>query len=251
MTPPRDWDATSYARISEPQLRWGLAVLERLPLRGDERVLDAGCGTGRVTAALQERLPNGQVVAVDGSPSMCEAARERLGPGAEVICTDLLDLELSEPVDAAFSTATFHWILDHDRLFARLHAALRPGGMLVAQCGGAGNVARFIAAAEGVGARAPYAEHFAGWAYPWRFADAGETEAKLGAAGFAEARCWLTEAPVTPPEPGEFLRTVCCGPHLERLPDELREPFVSEVLAALDEPPVLDYVRLNIDARRD
>jgi trans-aconitate 2-methyltransferase len=218
VTPSRDWDATSYARVSEPQQAWGVAVLERLPLAGDERVLDAGCGTGQVTAALQERLPRGQVVAVDGSPSMCDAARERLGPGAEVICSDLLDLELSEPVDATFSTATFHWILDHDRLFARLHAALRPGGLLVAQCGGAGNVARFNAAAERIVARAPYAEHFEDWARPWRFADPEETEAKLRAAGFAEARCWLTDAPVTPPEPAEFLRTVCCGSHLDCLP---------------------------------
>ena len=251
MTPSRDWDAGTYERVSEPQLAWGVDVLERLELGGDERVLDAGCGTGRVTRVLQERLPRGQVVAVDGSPSMCEAARENLGPGAEVICVDLLELEVDEAVDAVFSTATFHWILDHDRLFARLHAALRPGGQLVAQCGGAGNIARFNVAAERVLSREPYVGHFAGWDRPWRFASAEETEDKLRAAGFAEARCWLTDAPVTPPEPSEFLRSVCCGPHLERVPEELREGLVSDVLAELGEPPVLDYVRLNIEARRD
>ena len=137
---PRDWNAESYQRISAPMEAMGREVLDRLELRGDERVLDAGCGTGRVTAALVERLPRGEVVAVDGSPAMVAEARERLGPGVEVFAADLLELELDRPVDAILSTATFHWIADHDRLFERLFAALRPGGRIVAQCGGAGNV---------------------------------------------------------------------------------------------------------------
>ena len=147
---PRDWDADSYQRVSAPLEAMGREVLDRLELRGDERVLDAGCGTGRVTAALVERLPRGEVVAVDGSPAMVEEARERLGPGVEVFVADLLELELAEPVDAILSTATFHWIGDHDRLFERLFAALRPGGRIVAQCGGAGNVASVQAAIDAV-----------------------------------------------------------------------------------------------------
>ena len=140
--PPREWNATSYERVSAPQEQWGRDVLDRLDLDGDERVLDAGCGTGRVTAALVERLPRGEVVAVDGSPAMVDAgqgAPRRRAPTS--FAADLLELELEPPVDAILSTATFHWIADHDRLFARLHAALKPGGRLVAQCGGAGNVA--------------------------------------------------------------------------------------------------------------
>src|SRR3954465_3767916 len=109
MQKPRDWNADSYERISAPMEAMGREVLDRLELRGDERVLDAGCGTGRVTAALVERLPRGEVVAVDGSPAMAEGARERLGPGVEVFVADLLELELGEPVDAILSTATFHW----------------------------------------------------------------------------------------------------------------------------------------------
>src|SRR3954462_15538715 len=152
---PRDWNAASYQRVSAPLEAMGREVLDRLELDGDERVLDAGCGTGRVTAALVERLPRGHVVAVDGSPSMVEQARERLGPGVEGFAADLLELELDEPLDAILSpppfapilsTATFHWIGDHDRLFDRLFAALWPGGRIVAQCGGAGNVASVRAA---------------------------------------------------------------------------------------------------------
>ena len=138
---PRDWDATTYERLSAPMTAMGADVLDRLVLRGDETVLDAGCGTGNVTRVLLERLPHGRVIAVDASPSMVDQARELLPPEVDVRQADLLELALDEPVDAILSTATFHWIGDHDRLFANLHAALRPGGRLVAQCGGHGNVA--------------------------------------------------------------------------------------------------------------
>src|SRR3954452_3077540 len=155
---PRDWNATSYEQVSGPLEAMGRDVLDRLELRGVERVLDADCGTGRVTAALVERLPRGRVLAVDGSPAMVEQARERLGDDAEVFVADLLELELGAPVDAILSTATFHWIPDHDRLFARLRDALVPGGRLVAQCGRAPDVAASAEAARraagGRGARA-------------------------------------------------------------------------------------------------
>ena len=125
---PREWDAATYDRTSLPQETWGREVVERLDLRGDERVLDAGCGTGRVTAFLVERLPRGEVVAVDGSEAMVAETRRRLGDRVEAFASDLLELELDRPVDAVLSTATFHWIADHDALFARLHGVLKPGG---------------------------------------------------------------------------------------------------------------------------
>ena len=131
---PRDWNAGSYERMSAPIEAMGRDVLSRLELVGDETVLDAGCGTGRVTAALLERLPRGRVIADDGSPSMIEQARERLGDDrVEFLVADLAELELPERVDAVLSTATFHWVPDHDALFARLFDVLQPGGQLVAQ----------------------------------------------------------------------------------------------------------------------
>ncbi len=136
----RDWDAATYDRVSTPHVEWANILLDRLDLSGDETVLDAGCGSGKVTLMLLERLPRGRVVAVDRAPSMIEHAREALNGRATVLQADLTELQLDEPVDAIFSSAVFHWIADHDRLFARLHAALAPGGHLVAQCGGEGNV---------------------------------------------------------------------------------------------------------------
>jgi len=248
---PREWDAATYDRVSEPQLEWGRTVLARLPLRGDERVLDAGCGSGRVTAELLARLPDGEVVAVDASAAMIARAGEALGDRAVVMQTDLLDLDLDEPVDVVFSTATFHWILDHARLFARLHAALRPEGRLVAQCGGEGNIARFLAAAERVGSRTPYAQHLAGMAHEWRFASPQDTTTLLERAGFEEVRCWLSDGTVVPPDPPEYIGAAGpANPHVARLPEELCGPFLTDLVAELGEPVTLDYVRLNIEARR-
>jgi trans-aconitate 2-methyltransferase len=150
-------------------------------------------------------------------------------------------------VDAAFSNAVFHWITDHDALFARLFEALRPGGRLVAQCGGRGNVERFHAAAKEVGAREPYAPYLAGWQGRWYFAGATETAERLERAGFTEIETWLEPYPVTPSDPSAFLRTVCLRPHLQELPDGLRAPYVEAVLERCGTE--LDYVRLNIGAK--
>jgi len=246
--PIREWDGASYDRISGTMEALGREVLARLELEGGETVLDAGCGSGRITQALLERLPNGRVIAVDESPSMIDAARRRLGPGVDLRVANLLELELEEPVDAVLSTATFHWIADHDRLFAGLRAALRPGRRLVAQCGGEGNIDVLRAKASAVLAHEPYARHFADWRAPWNYAGDAQTRRRLLAAGFASAECWLAPAPRQPEHPREFLATIVLGPHVQQLPEPLREPFMDDVLELLGEPVVVDYVRLNIDA---
>lgn len=244
---PRDWDARTYDRVSEPQVRWGTAVLDRLPLEGDERVVDAGCGSGRVTEFLADRLPRGRVIALDGSPSMIAAARDRLarfGSRIDYVVADLQHaLPIVEPVDAVFSTATFHWVPDHDALFGNLAAVTRHGGWLVAQCGGAGNVSRVMRALASIGD---------GWLGPAHFETPLATTRRLEAAGYVDIECWLVDEP-TSFEPGEpfetFLRTVALGPHLERLPPAEREAFVRTVAERMGEP-LMDYVRLNIVARR-
>jgi trans-aconitate 2-methyltransferase len=244
----REWDGASYDRISGPMEALGREVLARLDLNGDEVVLDAGCGSGRITEALAQRLPRGRVIAVDQSPSMVEAARRRLGEDADVRELDLLRLELEEPVDAVLSTATFHWIADHEELFRRLRAALRGGGRLVAQCGGEGNIDVLRASARELLSREPYAEHFSGWRAPWNYAGPDQTRERLLAAGFTCAECWLAPAPKQPDHPREFLATIIFEPHLRQLPEALREPFMDELLERVGEPVTVDYVRLNIDA---
>jgi trans-aconitate 2-methyltransferase len=247
---PREWDAETYDRVADVQLEWGLAVLPRLPLRGDETVLDAGCGSGRLTEKLVDRLPHGRVLGVDASEDMVRKARERLGDRADVRRADLAELELASPVDAIFSNAVFHWIPDHRRLFGRLYEALAPGGRLVAQCGGEGNVASLTRVLGSLGRREPFAAHLAGFGGIWHFASAGEAAQSLRRAGFEEIETELQPWPVRPAHPRDFLRAVSLGPHLAALPQGLHEPFLDAVQEEMGDPLELDYVRLNIDARR-
>jgi len=246
-----EWDAATYDRVADPQARWGAAVVDRLPLRGDERVLDAGCGSGRVTAQLLARLPRGSVVALDASVAMVDEARRRLGtdPRVRFVVADLREpLPVEPPVDAILSTATFHWINDHDRLFRNLAAVLRPGGWLVAQCGGGDNVASVLAAAAAV---APDFGLDPEWRGSRNFATPEETAERLAAAGFTEIQTWLHPEP-TSFEPGEpletFLATVVLREHLALLKESDRARFVHAVAQRMPRP-VIDYVRLNITAR--
>jgi trans-aconitate 2-methyltransferase len=245
----RDWDATSYQRVSTPHEEWARSVLDRLDLAGNEVVLDAGCGSGRVTSMLIERLPRGRVIAVDGSSAMVEGVRSVLRSADEARVADLVGLALEEPVDVVFSSAVFHWVLDHDALFRSMRQALKPGGALAAQCGGAGNIESLRASGGEVAAQEPYARYLDDFEQPWNYAGAEETVERLERAGFDDVRCRLQPWDIFPPEPAEFLRTVCLGPQVDLLPEALRSRFVADVLAAEGDPLCLRYVRLNIEAR--
>jgi trans-aconitate methyltransferase len=259
MVLPREWDAATYHRVSDPQFTWGKRVLARLPLTGEETVIDAGCGSGRLTAELAGRLPKGHVLAVDRSMNMVDQARTNLTPfgdRVEVRCVDLAEFVSERPVDAVFSTATFHWIADHDRLFTSVHACLRPGGRLVAQCGGAGNLSRFRAYADEVARRAEFAPAFTDFHAGWNYPTAEATSERLTRAGFVDVACSLEDAPTPFADEAAFrafTRTVVLRAHLARFADEAqREAYFDAVVerAAKAGPFTLDYVRLNIDARR-
>jgi trans-aconitate 2-methyltransferase len=244
---PRDWDAATYDRVADPQFRWGAAVIDGLGLDGDEAVLDAGCGSGRVTELLLDRLPAGSVVALDGSASMLERARirlDRFGDRVTFVLADLGErLPLENPVDGILSTATFHWVPDHDALFRNLAAVVRPGGRLAAQCGGAGNLGTVAAALRDLGAD-PFARKV--------FSTPEETATRLHGAGFVDVECWLHREP-TPFEDLEgletFLRTVVLGDHVATMTEGEAGAFAHEVAVRLPET-ALDYVRLDIRARR-
>ena len=240
------WDARTYDETSGPQQEWASEVIPRLrDIAQDATVMDVGCGTGRVTEALLPLVARGRVLAIDASADMVQLARRRLGDRAEVWCEDVLALDLDEPVDAIFSTAALHWVTDHDRLWARLAQALRPGGVLEIQCGGEGNIDEARQVIEGVSR--DIAPELVGWS-PWTFAGTQDTERRLREAGFATARCWLEQRPTYPQDVGSFVRTSILAAHLERLPAEQREPFASAVVAKVDVP--LRYVRLNVSAVR-
>jgi trans-aconitate 2-methyltransferase len=257
----REWNATAYERLSNPQTAWGSRVLDRAPVRGCETVLDAGCGTGRVTAELLHRLPHGRVVALDISSNMLQQARtnllSRFAARVEFVNADLLNLPFGAVFDGVFSTATFHWVLEHERLFAEIQSVLKPGGWLVAQCGGGPNLKRLRKRASHLLESKLYERYFAGWSGPWEFADASTTAERLRRAGFQDVQTSVEAAPVTFEDSDqfrEFIANIICHPYLERISkQELRDRLLNELTsqASSDTPAyTLDYWRLNLSVKK-
>lgn len=264
-----EWQASRYDGLADPHERWAAEILDRLAPAAAERVLDAGCGSGRITRLLCERLAAASgrddewaVVAVDASSAMVEQARISLaeyGDHVDVVLNDLLALDLSpsagsqrwrQPVDAIFSCAVFHWISDHAALFARLFDNLKPGGRLAVQCGGEGNVAAWQQAIDRAMDEPRFRESFSGWSGPWNFAGPKQTEQLLLGVGFESVSCWLEEKLTVVEDARAYLEVVGLSAHLDQLPSELHDPFIDAVLQHVREPNTLRYIRLNIEARR-
>jgi trans-aconitate 2-methyltransferase len=254
----RDWNAVAYDDLSEPMFEWGMALLGTLELKGDERVLDAGCGSGRLTEELIGRLPVGELVALDFSPKMLAQARQRLakfGGRVEFVHASLQKFVLAKQVDGIFSNAVLHWVPDHVAMFRCLHEVLQPGGWLVAQFGGVGNLAKTYGRAREVAAAERFRKHLNGFEAGPHFEDVASTRERMEAAGFQ-----VSEAKLHTVAPGferkeryeAFLRTVVLREPLAELPEVLRLEFLEEVAGRTwhDEGAyVLDYVRLTVRAR--
>jgi trans-aconitate 2-methyltransferase len=257
----REWNAGEYHRLSAPQFLWGQRVLNELHLRGDECVLDVGCGTGKLTRLLLQNVPRGRVLGLDVSRNMVLHAQGNLHPDfgdrVQFVAADLLSLPFLGRFDGIFSTASFHWVLDHDALFRSLFQVLKPGGWLHAQCGGGPNIARLRKRARILAQSPEFSQWLAAFPEPWFFSDAETAAFNLRAAGFEDVHTDIEAAAYSVPTSQEFqeyLRTFVLHRHLELLPGEqLRQRFLEELAAASadDNPPwTLDYTRLNLRARK-
>jgi trans-aconitate 2-methyltransferase len=259
---PREWNSSAYQALSDPQFSWGLKVVERLdglPLTGREHTLDAGCGTGRVTAVLLDRFPSMTVLAVDASANMVAEARRQLAPfgrRVQVEQLDLLDLNKTESFDLVFSTAVFHWIHNRARLFSNLYRSLRPGGYLMAQCGGGPNIKRLRDRVKALISTEMFRPYFEGWREIATYSMPDEISVQMQEAGFEDVLTGLEETPVSMDSEASyrnFLAAMILHPHLQRLPNDLREQFLDRLIlqSAQDRPPwVLDYWRLNLSGRK-
>jgi trans-aconitate 2-methyltransferase len=224
-----------------------------------------------LTAELIGAMGEGHVVAVDRSESMLGQAAAgrawrhrgwRLHDAAQdtrqvhLVRADAAHLPFADVFDAVFSTATFHWVGDHDRLFASVYGALAPGGRLVAQFGGGPNLDTLLTRAHELMESPRYRCFFEGWRDPWHFATVPETLGRLERAGFTMIDVTLEPAPTTLPDAAtyeDFLSCVCVRHHVDRLPAPERPSFLHAltVLAADDRPAfTLDYWRLNVFARK-
>ena len=243
-----EWDATTYDSLPLPHVRWGAGVIERLAPAQDATVVDLGCGTGRDTERLLGLLPEGRLIAVDGSMRMLERTRERLAGRLDRVTVVQADLTVDLPAevrgDAVMSVATFHWVPDHPALLRRVAAVLPSGGRFEAEFGGGDNIAAFNRAA--VRAGVPDDEDH------WDFASAVDTVAALHAAGFRDIDVRVVPDPVTL-ERGDqleaYIATVIMGATLRDMTPEDGAALVTRIAAELPDP-VIDYVRMQVSATR-
>jgi trans-aconitate 2-methyltransferase len=250
-----DWNAATYHRLSAPQLAWGRRVAEKLAPRPGERILDLGCGTGRLTTELAAAFPEVRFFGADVSESMLAEAR-RISSAVVYVRADGTALPFVNAFDAVFSAAVFHWIADHPALFTEVHTALTSGGRLVAQCGGGPNLKHLLDRAHALMDSPRFRRFFHDWRDPWRFAGTEDSRAWLEAAGFSDIDVSLEAAPTALPDRAgfaDFISCVCIRHHVDTLPPPERAPFVDALAdaAAADDPPfTLDYWRLNMSARK-
>ncbi|MBI2058808.1 MAG: methyltransferase domain-containing protein [Nitrospirae bacterium] len=259
------WSAEDYARSSSEQERWAKETLGRIQFRGDECILDVGCGDGKITAGLAGLVPRGIVLGVDQSAEMVKYAgqnypRSRF-PNLGFEQGEASLLTFNARFDLIVSFSCLHWVHDHPKALKGFHRALRPGGRLLLQFGGEGNALPIRQITGEIIRRPKWAPHFQGFVEPWRFCSAREYRSWVKDAGFEAGRIELM--PKDMAHRGveglkAWLRTTHGIPYFARLPESLREMFLDEELRAYVARYPLDaqgnthvpMVRLEVEAVR-
>lgn len=255
------WNADVYDKIGTPMRGWAQQVIDDLGLKGNETVLDAGCGSGSVTLDLWEKVKDGKIYALDSSPDMIARLRATLAErGIENIVpmqTDLTRFTLNEQVDVVFSNAVFHWVQDDTGLFGSLARATKSGGRLRAQCGGGENNKKLMAATREVEKRIPYAEHLSGRVETRKYRTENQGVEALEANGWKNARANVFPSDVVFDDIDSavlYLKTIILQQQASALPAELSDQFlrdvIDEVIIRHGAPFVADYVRLDLWAER-
>lgn len=265
------WDAEDYAANSSAQFGWGVELMEKLAWRGNERVLDLGCGDGKLSARLAEHAPAGTVTGIDASAQMVTLAHARWVEKTQsptqsttqrlrFVQMDAQALRFESAFDVVFSNAVLHWVSDHSAVMAGVRRALRPGGRLLLQTPGVGNCAEFVEAVDQVRGRARWRSFFRDFTFPWRFSAVTEYAHWLDRAGLETQRIERIHKDMRHSGPEAlvgWMRSTWL-PYLDRLPGAQRGMFVSDVIDRyLMQVPTddagcthVDMVRLEVAAVR-
>ena len=258
------WNAEEYRTSSSNQKKWALELLSKLDLKGNERVLDIGCGDGEITAAIAQRVPRGFAVGIDSSKEMIDLATGRFPsehyPNIAFLLKDATALDFREEFDAVFSNACLHWVIDLQPVLAGIRSCLKPSGRVLLQMGGKGNATTVLEAIDAVLKMSRWAKYFNGFAFPYAFYGPDEYRSWLAALGLEIRRAELLPKEMVHERSDGFaawLRTTWL-PYTERVPEFLREEFIYEIVAAHARirPPDADgrihltMVRLEVEAEK-
>ncbi len=229
------WDPDEYGRSSSEQFRWARELLAKVAWKGDERVLDIGCGDGRVSAQIARLVPRGEVIAIDSSREMIAKARKQFprfsNPRLSFRVGDARDLRFDSAFDLVFSNAALHWVKDHRPVLRGISRSLKRGGRVLLQMGGRGNGADVIAVIDERITRDQWQRYFVNFTFPYGFHHAADYRGWLQQAGLDVVRLEMIPKDMVHDDPAAF-----CGwlrstwlPYTQRLPAPLREEFIADI----------------------
>jgi trans-aconitate 2-methyltransferase len=190
-----EFDGDKYKRASEHQKSWGKKLIAEMEFRGDEAILDLGCGDGLLTAELANLVPDGFVLGIDASGSMVETARkDHAGANVRFELLDINAIDFESEFDLVFSNATLHWVKDHGRLLRNVYTALKDRGTARFQFAGDGNCSNLIRILKEATSAKEYASCFYNFDWPWYMPSADEYRALLDEVAFTEKKVWSENA---------------------------------------------------------
>jgi trans-aconitate 2-methyltransferase len=256
------WNAADYAANSVVQQNWARELIANLNLRGDENILDVGCGDGKVTAEIARAVPHGSVTGVDASPQMIQFAKKTFPankiPNLEFHVMDARKIKSTQQFDLIFSNAALHWVDDHEKILRGAASVLKSAGRLVVSCGGKGNAQDVFMALRPEMCLKRWREFFRQMPTPYFFYAPSDYEKWLPKFGFNIQKLKLAPKDATYEGAEAFatwLRTTWI-PYVQRVPKKSREEFIAAVTQryVAKHPPSADgkihvkMVRLEIDA---
>ena len=254
-----EFDGKKYEKASAHQKEWGTKLIAELELQGTERILDLGCGDGALSAHLADLVPNGEVIGVDASRGMIEAALSRVRKNLRFLLMDINELNFVEQFDVAFSNATLHWIKDHERLLRNVERALVRGGRLRFNFAGDGNCSHFFSVIREAMSAEGFAVHFAGFEWPWYMPSVEEYSALMDASAMNHGRVWGEDADRYFPDAEQMIKWIdqpSLVPFLAHVPDNAKPRFRDFVIRRMIEETRQDdgrcfetFRRINVSAR--